>query len=113
LGDGLLDVNLADGIGNAAFENYLNGNGIPDAAAGFADLAYTESANNAVLNQQDVNNGLANGCSNGTAATGAWCWQGTLNTRGVVAAIPEPGTLTLLSLALFGAGFSVRRKPAA
>lgn len=107
LGNGLLDVNI--GPGNAAFANFLNGNGLVDAVGGHADLAYTESANNQVLNPSDVAAGLANNCQSATAAptTGAWCWQGTLNTRGV-ANLPEPGTMALIGLALFGAGF-VRR----
>ena len=108
-GNGLLDVNIADGVGNASFEQFLDGDGVPDAAGGFADLAYTESANNFVLNPFDVSGGLANGCTTGAAANGAWCWQGTLNTRGV-ASIPEPGTMALLGLALVGAGFLRRRR---
>lgn len=106
-GSGLLDVVL--GVGNAAFETFLDGDGIADAAGGFADIAYTESANNFVLNPFDIQNGLADGCSDGTAATGAWCLQGTLNTRGV-AQIPEPGSLALLSLGLLAGGLIRRRK---
>jgi len=105
----LLDVNTGDGFGNATVEQFLDGNGIPDAAAGFADIAYTESTNNFVLNANDVSGGFSNGCFNGTAATGAWCWQGSMNIRGN-ANIPEPGTIALLSLGLMSAGFVTRRR---
>jgi hypothetical protein len=40
-GSGLLDINTL--FGNAAFASFLNGNGVPDSAGGFADVAYTES----------------------------------------------------------------------
>lgn len=105
-GNGLLDVDMT-GPGNAAFADFLNTDGMPDAATGMADIAYTESANNFVLNPRDVADGLALGCNNGTAKTGAWCWQGTMNTRGV---IPEPGTLALMSLGLLGFAYTRRRK---
>lgn len=105
-GTGLLDVAAG---GNAAFASYLNGDGVTDLLGGFADIAYTESSNNFVLNPKDVAAGLTAGCTTGRAATGAWCWQGTLNTRGV--ALPEPGTLALLSLSLMiGGGVTLRRR---
>ncbi len=110
LGAGLLDVDLA-GSSNLAFAGALDGDSIFDGVAGFADIAYTESANNFVLNPFDVLGGLANGCSTGAAATGAWCWQGTMNTRGTL--IPEPGSLALLSLGLLGGAFSMRRRKSA
>jgi len=106
-GQGQLDV--TGGFGIAAVTAYLNGNSIADNLGGFADIVVTSSSNNFVLNPNDVSGGLANGCSNGTAAAGAWCLQGTLNTRGATA-IPEPGTLALVGLAFVGVGLSRRRK---
>ncbi len=105
-GRGQLDVDTG-GFGDAAVAAYLDGNSIADNLAGFADVVLTSSSNNFVLNPFDVANGLARGCDTGQAATGAWCLQGTLNTRGATV-IPEPGTLALLALGVLGFGFGAR-----
>lgn len=108
-GAGQLDVDTSGTFGIAAVAAFLNGNGVSDNLGGFADIVLTSSSNNVVLNQEDVNDGLANGCSDGTAAAGAWCLQGTANIRGVANVVPEPAGLALVGMGLLAAGFARRR----
>ncbi len=107
-GFGLFDVT---GPGDASVINFLNANGILDSAGNPTDIALTSSFNNFVLNPIDLLNGFANGCANGTAAAGAWCYQGTANLRGSTE-IPEPGMLALVGIGLLGFGAASRRRKA-
>ncbi|PTR16551.1 putative secreted protein with PEP-CTERM sorting signal [Nitrosospira sp. Nsp2] len=97
-GSGLFDV---AGPGDASVISFLNANGISDAIGGKADIALTSSFNNFVMNPYDIIGGLTAGCSNGTAAAGAWCYQGTANLRGATV-VPEPGMLGLMAIGLLG-----------
>jgi PEP-CTERM motif len=110
-GTGQLDVN-AGAFGLAAVQTYLNGNGIGDNLGGFADIVVTSSSNNAVLNPFDAAGPLADSCQTGSPQPGDWCLQGTLNTRGLVNVVPEPGTLALLGLGLFAIGAMPRKNRA-
>ncbi|PTR07352.1 putative secreted protein with PEP-CTERM sorting signal [Nitrosospira sp. Nsp5] len=107
-GFGLFDVS---GPGDASVISFLNANGVLDAAGGTTDIVLTSSFSNTVLNSFDVANGFANGCQDGTAAPGAWCFQGTSNIRGDTQ-IPEPGILGLVGIGLLGLGAAVRRRKA-
>jgi hypothetical protein len=107
-GFGLFDVS---GAGVASVISYLDANRITDAAGNPADIALTSSFNNFVLNQSDVANGFAAGCADGTAAAGAWCYQGTANLRGSTE-IPEPSLLALVGIGLLGFGAVSRRRKA-
>ncbi len=109
-GQGMLDVSNTFGI--AAVNNYLNGNAIDDNMGGMADVLFTYSTNNYVLNSHDVSAGLAAGCKNGTAKTGAWCFQGSSNIRGDVSLVPEPASYAMLGLGLLVVGGIARRKSA-
>jgi hypothetical protein len=99
-GQGLVDVN--PGFGLAEVQNFLNGNTIFDNINGFADIALTSSSNNLIRNPNDT-------CSN-PPVPGEFCLQGTLNTRGQIAAVPEPATLALLGASLLGLAIGRRRK---
>lgn len=105
-GFGLVDVTG----GQADVAAFLDADGITDAVGGLADIAFTSSFNNDVLNSFDVAAGLANGCKAGTATAGAWCFQGTANLRGATNPVPEPSLLGLLGIGLVGVGVMSRRR---
>lgn len=108
-GRGLFDVDLG-GAGLAAVKTAFDTNTVGDAIGGFADVELNSSFSNVVLNQFDVSSGLANGCKNGTAVAGAWCYQGTTNLRGEILTVPEPTSIALVGLSLGLTGVLSRRR---
>jgi hypothetical protein len=108
-GQGLFDVS---GPGNASVISFLDANGILDSKGNPTDIALTSSFDNFVLNPKDISSGLSNGCANGSAAAGAWCFEGTSNIRGSteITQVPEPAMLALVGIGLLGFGAASRRR---
>ena len=107
-GQGQADVDTSGAFGIAAVAAFLDGNAIPDALGGFSDLIFTTSSNNTILNPFDLASSLADSCRS-QPEVGDWCLAGSLDARGTTV-IPEPGTLAMLGLALFGIGVARTRR---
>jgi len=111
-GAGLLSVDLG-GPGLASVAAYLDSNMIPTFTGAFADIAFTSSANNFVLNPFDLAGPLGDSCVTPLPSVGDWCLAGSLDLRGrTVVTVPEPGTLGLMGLGLLTLVAVARRQTA-
>jgi hypothetical protein len=111
LGSGLLSVNTGDGLGMADVEAYLDQNPIPTFTGAFADIAFTHSDNNHVINPFDASSALGDTCATGAPQVGDWCFAGSFDERGLAllaSEVPAPGSLALLVIGILGVIYSTR-----